>query len=175
MDSTVTRVTGPLLAGASSLSLEASMVTLSNKHVPFDAAMKFQDLYHYLRVHFGLNLSVSSLLDEQLGRVLANDRYSLKTRVIVRSSCVDSFTMISDKEHRCEFPIPKENAGLIIGKGGENLKALEDEFRMHIHVEKIPTADNKRTVVIIGENVDLVMRAKEKILLMASSALSTNY
>lgn len=74
------------------------------------------------------------------------------------------------KEHRCEFPIPKENAGFLIGKGGETLRALEEEFKLHIHVEKIPRPDSRRTVVIIGDSLDAVNRARDRVMQMAGSS-----
>ena len=62
------------------------------------------------------------------------------------------------------FPIPKGNAGFLIGRGGETLRALEEEFKLHIHVEKIPTADMQRIVVIVGDNATAVYSARNKIL-----------
>lgn len=81
-------------------------------------------------------------------------------------------------EQRCEFSIPKEKAGLIIGKGGETLRALEEEFQLHIHVEKVQSSavDSSRTVVIIGDESDSVFRARDKIQIMiAGSIISDSF
>ena len=75
---------------------------------------------------------------------------------------------------RSEFTIPGMSVGFLIGKGGETLRALEEEFRLHIHVEKIPKADNRRSVVIIGTNAEAICRAKDRILQMTASSSVSN-
>ena len=92
---------------------------------------------------------------------LTAEALCLKGIVLTKCTYLQSQAL---REYRCEFPIPKGNAGFLIGRGGETLRALEEEFKLHIHVEKIPTADMQRIVVIVGDNATAVYSARNKIL-----------
>ena len=58
----------------------------------------------------------------------------------------------------------------MIGKGGETLRALEEEFKLHIHVEKMPRPDSMRTVVIIGDDIIAVNGARDRVMQMAGTS-----
>lgn len=133
---------------------ENSLQCLSEQHVPQHIIMKYHELRNFLTNEFGLNLLVIQEQNTEDG-----------------NSSSDSQDSKDKKEQRCEFPIPKENAGSLIGKGGETLRALEAEFKLHIHVDKVPINEHHRSVVIIGDDYGSILRAKDKIIRMAGKIL----
>ena len=116
---------------------------------------------------FGLCLLVVPCSPHELEKRHVSDKYSS----LLLCLFIESFLFREDEEEmRSEFSIPGMSVGFLIGKGGETLRALEEEFRLHIHVEKMPKPDNRRTVVIIGTNAEAICRAKDRILQMTGLA-----
>lgn len=65
-----------------------------------------------------------------------------------------------------EVQIPNEKAGLVIGKGGQNIRNIK--MRTYANITIPPEADadnpNARTVTIMGANMDIVKKAEQEIM-----------
>merc|ERR1719235_2453272 len=63
-----------------------------------------------------------------------------------------------------EFNVDEEVVGLVIGKGGENLRRVEEKHKVEITVEKTENAtSDKRRVKIVGDSKDAVQAAREEV------------
>merc|ERR1719261_1116513 len=63
-----------------------------------------------------------------------------------------------------EFTVDEEVVGLVIGKGGESLRRVEEKHNVEITVEKTENAtSDKRRVKIVGETKEAVEGAREEV------------
>ena len=62
-----------------------------------------------------------------------------------------------------EIYIDQSIVGLIIGRGGSNLKNLQDQFKVFIDIDKSQTESSKRKIVISGKTEKSVQDAAEEL------------
>jgi len=70
------------------------------------------------------------------------------------------------------FPVPNNMVGLLIGKGGENLKALMAKTKARIHIPKVPEPNSTERVIQIKGTKDQVIQTKKEIALLTSTITS---
>ncbi|ORY47397.1 hypothetical protein BCR33DRAFT_96500 [Rhizoclosmatium globosum] len=68
-----------------------------------------------------------------------------------------------------EVKVPNDRVGLVIGKGGENVKLIQSQFGVRLQIEQIPDANNDRSIKVYGPNQQAIQGAIEVIYEKAGS------
>ena len=76
-------------------------------------------------------------------------------------SAKDFFGRYSRTKNTHEMKIPFSKVGLIIGKGGETIKMLQNKTGAHIQVSKDTSSANERTVILGGTEDEIATAESE--------------
>ena len=97
---------------------------------------------------------------QQSGQAVSESPYSSSTSL---SSPTSSLQGSSHGEHRMEIRIPTERVGIVIGKGGDTIRQLQQMTGCTIQVAKeSPAGESDRIITLIGTDEQIV-RADEEI------------
>ncbi|KAJ3350558.1 Far upstream element-binding protein 1 [Entophlyctis luteolus] len=58
-----------------------------------------------------------------------------------------------------EIKVPNDRVGLVIGKGGESCKAIQNQYGVKLQFEQAPDANGERTIKIYGSSADAIQGA----------------
>lgn len=72
-----------------------------------------------------------------------------------------------DTKYVLKLPVPNDKVGIIIGKGGMNIKSIQEKTKTTVQIPQIPDEDNPntRTILIGGDIQDSIYQARDEILL----------
>ncbi|KAJ3378150.1 Far upstream element-binding protein 1 [Entophlyctis sp. JEL0112] len=58
-----------------------------------------------------------------------------------------------------EIKVPNDRVGLVIGKGGESCKAIQNQYGVKLQFEQVPDANGERTIKIYGSSREAIQGA----------------
>jgi far upstream element-binding protein len=72
-----------------------------------------------------------------------------------------------DTKYVLKVPVPNDKVGIIIGKGGMNIKGIQEKTKTTVQIPQVPDEDNPnvRTILIGGDIQDSIYQARDEILL----------